>query len=75
VGVVEGTWLGLRVGTCQRGRCIEATEDGMSAVEYSIVSVYTMRGCHCESLGFLEAVLATDHPEGKEYLLELRCPL
>ena len=21
VGIVEGTWLGLRVGTCQPGRC------------------------------------------------------
>jgi hypothetical protein len=43
VGVVEGTWLGLRVRTCQPGRCIGATENGMSTVEYSNVVNYTNR--------------------------------
>lgn len=26
------------------------------------------------AMGFLESVLATDHPEGEEYILELRFP-
>lgn len=26
------------------------------------------------AMGFLESVLATDHPEGEEYVLELRFP-
>jgi hypothetical protein len=32
-----------------RAALLMTEEDGMSTAEYSSVSVYTVRGCHCES--------------------------
>jgi hypothetical protein len=32
-----------------RAAILMTEEDGMSTAEYSPVSVYTVKGCHCES--------------------------